>query len=75
MKAHVKKKKKTTYWLGENISYHICDQGLVSRTYKELSNLNIKRKKSPIKQWAKDLNRRLAEDLQMASAWKDAQHY
>lgn len=46
MKAHVKRMKKTTYRWGGNISYHTHDKGLVTRTYKELSNLNIKKKKS-----------------------------
>lgn len=36
--------------------YIISDKGLVSRIYKELSNLNNNEVNYPVKNWSKDLN-------------------
>ena len=68
MKETISKVKKQPSEWEKTIANEATEKILISKIYKQLMQLNTRKKSDPIKKWAKELNRHFSkEDIEMAN--------
>ena len=68
MKETISKVKRQCSKWGKIIASETTDKGLISKIYKQLIQLNIRKTNNPIIMWGKGLNRHFSkEDIQKAN--------
>ena len=67
MKETISKVKRQLSEWEKIIANEPTDKELISKIHKQILQLNSRKIKNPIKKWAKELNRHLSKDIQMAN--------